>query len=153
MRKLQSLRNKRKWDVLSESQGILHVLHNPCVCVGLLSHVRLFPTPWTAALQAPVHGILQAWILEWVVISFSRGSSSLTKWPNQCLLHWQVDSLILSHLGITTNIKYVTHETLFSCHAYWCLCWPREDKSHTDELSGCLSSNYGQTLFISLWIM
>ena len=40
----------------------------------LLSHVRLFVTPWTVARQAPVvHGILQARKLEWVAISFSRG--------------------------------------------------------------------------------
>ena len=32
-------------------------------------------TSWTVAHQAPVHGIFQARILEWVVISFSRGSS------------------------------------------------------------------------------
>ena len=35
-----------------------------------LSCVRLFATPWTI-----VHGILQARILEWVAIPFSRGSS------------------------------------------------------------------------------
>ena len=28
---------------------------------------------WTVACQAPVHGILQARILEWVAIPFSRG--------------------------------------------------------------------------------
>ena len=45
------------------------------------------------------HGILQARILEWVAISSSRGSS----WPrdqaqDSChLLHWQADSLPLSH--------------------------------------------------------
>ena len=33
----------------------------------LLSHVRLFATPWTT-----VHGILQARILEWVAFPFSR---------------------------------------------------------------------------------
>ena len=31
--------------------------------------------PWTVARQAPLSEILQARILEWVVISFSRGSS------------------------------------------------------------------------------
>ena len=40
-----------------------------------------------------VHGILQARILEWIAISFSRGSS----WPRDgtriYLLHWQVGSL------------------------------------------------------------
>ena len=34
--------------------------------------VRLFVTPWTAALQTP---LLQARILQWVAIPFSRGSS------------------------------------------------------------------------------
>ena len=36
-------------------------------------------TPWTVARQAPVHGILQARILEWVAISFSRQGPDETK--------------------------------------------------------------------------
>ena len=44
--------------------------------VKSLSRVRLFATPWTAAYQAPPSmGFFQARVLEWVVISFSRGSS------------------------------------------------------------------------------
>ena len=42
------------------------------------------------------HGIFQTRILEWVTISFSRGSSR--QWSNPhllCLLHWQADSLPL----------------------------------------------------------
>ena len=35
-----------------------------------------FSTPWTIAHQAPVHGILQARILEWVAIPFSRTHTS-----------------------------------------------------------------------------
>ena len=48
-----------------------------------------------------VHGILQARILEWVAISYSRGSSRprdqnpSLQWH---LLHWQAYSLALSHL-------------------------------------------------------
>ena len=45
-----------------------------------------------------VHGILQARILEWVAISFLQGSFP-TQGSNPGLLHWQVDSLPLSHLG------------------------------------------------------
>ena len=49
---------------------------------------------------SPVHGILQARILEWVAISFSRGSS----WPRDqtqvsCFLHWQAGSLPLAPPG------------------------------------------------------
>ena len=47
-------------------------------CYKKVSHsvVPDSATPWTVAHQAPlVHGVLQARILEWVAILFSRGSS------------------------------------------------------------------------------
>ena len=45
-------------------------------CVLSLSHVRLFVTPWTVALQAPLSMvILQARKLEWVAVPSSRESS------------------------------------------------------------------------------
>ena len=49
--------------------------------VSSLNHARLFETPWTVACQAPLsmgfprQEYSQARILEWVVISFFRGSS------------------------------------------------------------------------------
>ena len=48
--------------------------------LNCFSHVWLFATPWTVVCQAPLsmgYGILQARILEWVVMPFYRGSS----WP------------------------------------------------------------------------
>ena len=46
------------------------------VKVKSLSRVRLFRTPWTVAYQvSSLHGTLQARVLEWIAISFSRGSS------------------------------------------------------------------------------
>ena len=46
------------------------------LCAQSLSRVQLFATPWTASLPgSSVHGILQARILEWVVMPSSRGSS------------------------------------------------------------------------------
>ena len=48
------------------------------VKVKSFSRVQLFVIPWTVAYQAsPLHRILQARVLKWVAISFSRGSS----WP------------------------------------------------------------------------
>ena len=50
--------------------------------VKSLRRVRLFATPWTVC-SLPgfsLHGILQARILEWVTISFSRGSSQPRDW-------------------------------------------------------------------------
>ena len=72
------------------------------VKVKSLSRVRLFATLWTVAHQAPLSmEFSQARILEWVAIFFSRGIF-LTQGLNPYLLHllhWQVDSLLLSHLG------------------------------------------------------
>ena len=44
--------------------------------VKSLSRVRLFATSWTVAYQVPPSmGFFQARVLEWIAISFSRGSS------------------------------------------------------------------------------
>ena len=47
-----------------------------CVCVYLVAQsCPPLCVPITATSQAPLHGIFQVRILEWVAISFSRGSS------------------------------------------------------------------------------
>ena len=52
-------------------------------CAWLLIHVHLFVTTWTIACQAPLSmGILQARILEWVAMPFSRGSSQPRNWTS-----------------------------------------------------------------------
>ena len=53
----------------------------------LLSHVWLFVTPWTIQ----IYGILQARILEWVAVPFSRGSFQPRNQPRSPAL--QADSL------------------------------------------------------------
>ena len=56
-----------------------------------------------------VHGILQARILEWVAIPFSRGSSRLRDQTHIfCLLHWQASSLPLSYLGSPCSAQQST---------------------------------------------
>ena len=50
------------------------------VCVGTDMYTHLCPTPcdsmnYRSLLDSSVHGILQARILDWVTVSFSRGSS------------------------------------------------------------------------------
>ena len=49
-------------------------------CVMSLSHVRLFDPMDYGPLGSSVHGILQARILEWVAIPFSRGFFWLRGW-------------------------------------------------------------------------
>ena len=56
-------------------QYVLLFLH--ACSLSCFSHVRLFAIPWTIARQAPLSmEILQARILEWVAMPFSRGSSN-----------------------------------------------------------------------------
>ena len=65
--------------------GCMHVQSHPTLCDRVDSSLP----------SSSLHGILQARILEWVAISYSRGSSP-TQGSNPCLLHllhWQADSL------------------------------------------------------------
>ena len=92
--------------------------HSLCVrvCECIHSVVSDFEIAWTVARQAPVHGFLQARILEWVAISYSRGFS----WPRDrppisCIScigkqittcatgrdHW------IKHLKIVKMVKFV----------------------------------------------
>ena len=76
---------QRIFPIQGSTLGLLHCRqilyhlsqqHKPQLHALSLSHVRLFATPWTAAHQAPLSmGILQARILEWIVMPSSRGSS------------------------------------------------------------------------------
>jgi len=67
--------------------------------LSCFSYVRLFPTPWTAARQAPLSmGILQARILEWVSLSLIQGIFS-TQESNWGLLHCRRILYQLSYWG------------------------------------------------------
>ena len=80
--------------------------HGPCswdtwLCVCVLA-AQSWPTVWLHELYSPpgssVHGSLQARTLEWVAITFSRGSS----WPKdqiRVLLHCRHLLYCLDHLG------------------------------------------------------
>ena len=63
----------------------------------MLWDVQLFATPWPITGQAPLSGIFQGRILEWVAISYSCGSSQPKDWTHiscvscigrQILYHW-----------------------------------------------------------------
>ena len=82
--------------------------HEPiilCVCVCVCVCAQSCPilcNPMDCSLPgSSVHGISQARILEWVAISYCRGSSWPRVWTqvSTLLVHWQADSLPLHHLG------------------------------------------------------
>ena len=77
------------------------------VKVKSLSHVRLFATPMDCSPPgSSVHGIFQARVLEWVAISFSRGSSQprdrtpVSRTAGRCFTIWatrECGTYILTH--------------------------------------------------------
>ena len=69
-----------------------------CCCLVTKSCLILCDTMCCSPPSFPVCGISQARILEWVAISFPQ-EIFLTQGSNPHLLHWQADSLPLSHQG------------------------------------------------------
>ena len=66
-----------------------------CVCARTLSRVWLCDSVDCSPPGFPIHGILQASILEWVAISSSRGSSRPRDWTCiSCLAH--IDRWVLT---------------------------------------------------------
>ena len=69
-----------------------------CVCAQLCPTLRELMDCSPPGSSVP--GIFLSRILEWIAISSSRESSQPRDWSNPrlwCLLHWQADSLLLSH--------------------------------------------------------
>ena len=74
----------------------MHVLG--CVC--------LFATPWTVGCSPPGSSVCGISRPEyWSRLPFPIQGSFLIQGSNQCLLHWQVDSLPLSHQEMLVIIK------------------------------------------------
>ena len=78
-------------------------------CWVFTCSVSMCPTPCDPMDCSPpgssVHGISPATMLEWISISSSRGSSHSRDGPSLLhLLHWQVDSLPLSHLESSIRV-------------------------------------------------
>ena len=113
------------------------------MCAQSLSCVRLFAILWTVALQAPLSmGMSQARILQWVLISFSRGSS----WP----MDWTYVSGIgrqILYLWVTgKSPKYLTRT--YQMLASWKKSYnkPREHiekQRHHSANKGTYSQNCG----------
>ena len=87
------------------------------------SHIQLCVTLWTlcSPLGSSVHGIIQARILKWVAMPFSRGIF-LTQGLNLhllCLLHWQVGSLPLAPPGKPYNLIVILFFWLYWIFSSW----------------------------------
>ena len=84
----------QKWKAFTRNQTLNFYLFLGCVCVSRSVMSDSFHPVDCSPPGSSVHGILQARILEWVAVSFSRGSSWLRE-SNPGFLHCR---LILYHL-------------------------------------------------------
>ena len=154
----------RKWstDVCTPSYWYLHLSAKQAKS---LSHVRLFATPTGCGLPvSSVHGVFQARILEWVAISFSRGSSRprdrtqvshitgrhFTLWATNgtCANGWERsggDSVYLfsgwcNHSHYSACLSLVLHPVLFlvSHPSFFCPLLPITFPSSLFSSSSCL---------------
>ena len=73
--------------------------------------------------SSSVHGIFQSRILEWVAISFSRGSSWPRDWTHiSFVLHWQAVSLPPGRLGVPISTQIFLNLRI-SCDFFLYLCF------------------------------
>ena len=115
---------RRKWQPTPVFlPGKSHAGRSLLLLLSRFSRVRFFPTPWTVVYpSSSVHGIFQARVLEWVAISFSRGSFR----PRDrtqicicrqilCLLSHQGSWLILPDFLIQESFPYQLKRQYRSC--------------------------------------
>ena len=97
---------------------LLHACNVTSVLSALCNPVDCSPP------GSSVHGISQARILQWVVISFSRGPS-WPSWSNLCLLslvHWQAGSVALAPPGKSLLFQLVV---MYLPSAHQVMLWAR----------------------------
>ena len=113
------------------------------VKVKSLSRVRLFATPWAVA----YYRILQARVLEWVAISFSRGSSQ----PR--------DRTEVSHISGRRFNLWATREVQYFDHLIWrtdllgkTLIWERSKAGGEGDDRGWDGWMASLTWWIWVWV-
>ena len=114
----------------------------------LLSCVWLFVTPWTVV--SSIHGVLQARILEWVAISFSRGSSWPRDWTctsrvgRWVLYQWATWEAVLTPSGwphLTSTGIHVIGISLFILQVNN-QGWGSSDELGLNNTNNCACSDY-----------
>ena len=100
------------------------------VCCAVLSYGELFATPWTVARQAPLSiGILQARILEWIVMPSSRSFSIAVlyftwKYLGSFTFQRTCQNICWAMLYQTTFPSRISSKTLINCCCISCPAIP-----------------------------
>ena len=113
---------------------------------------------WTKAHQSPLSmGILQAWILKWVAISFSRGSSWLRGWTHVSYVSC-TGTQVLYHFTTKWSLGHVIWAPGSSCAwvvVTWTNKWSLKLKPFGVRLLSLAAKDIlsNKTYIISLWQM
>ena len=116
--------------------------------------MSLFATPWIGSLpRSFVHGISQAWILEWVAISSSREYSQTREWTwisstgRHTLYHWATREALI----IKTELGYLPEKAM-APHS-GTLAWkiPLTEKPGTLRSMGSLRVGHNWATSLSLF--
>ena len=108
-----------------------------------------FATAWTVPCKVSVHGISQARILEWVVISFSRGSFQPRDWTRfSCIGRWILYNWATreapTYNSMATNTKECPPDFTCVCakslQSYLTLCNLRDCSSPGSSVHGILQA-------------
>ena len=89
------------WNLQLNLNGVLELFSRKLSGKWRVSHLvclTLWPHGLYSLSGSSVHGISQARILDWITISFSRGSSQPRDWTSLSCIK-STDSLLLSHKG------------------------------------------------------
>ena len=105
-----------------------------CLCAKLLELCTTLCDPLDCSpLGSPIHGVLKARILEWVVMTSSKGSSQCRDWTHISILYWQAGSLPLLKASILISLKWI-----FRCLLLKAQPWKLADRPFSQELLGLL---------------
>ena len=90
-------------------------------CSVMAGAKLLFATSWTVAHQAPLHGILQGRILEWVAIHFFKGSfqprnqTLVSCLADRFFTNWVKESLFTLNIPFNCQVKIQVQPSLGIC--------------------------------------
>ena len=105
-----------------------------------------------------VHGILQAWILEWVAFPFSRGSSQprdrsqVSCIAGRFFTNWAIREVLLA-----CSLRVIIHFRTLSFDSFWYIKWNRNISWNRDRCPVLLTGSrllnlFGSILFFLLWV-
>ena len=104
---------------MKEKESLFHQLYKACLRAQSLSHSQLTDSMDCRLPGSSVHGILQARILEWVVISFSRGSSWPRDWTHVSCISC-IGRRIIYHWATWEDHKTWGLPSTYIQHTYSC---------------------------------